>query len=291
MRCAGSTDRGARRNVVGTCSAVGPRLEDRPLVTGPADALPPTFHFPASCTCAWCARRTRTASSYRSMRARRSRCRACMRCGPPPISRDIPPIDFRLTRIEGTRALSAAGAGEGRCALCRRAGRRGLCGRSLSSPKTPPIWSSSRSRRCRRVLATDSRATSMPGRCDRSRMIRKGYGDVDAAFRNAHAIVALELSIGRHSGVPLETRGAIARYDAARDLLELHGAAKVPHWNRDTIAQHARPQPRRPFTSTKAMSAAASAFAANFILRTCWSARRAAASAGRSNGSRIGAST
>jgi carbon-monoxide dehydrogenase large subunit/6-hydroxypseudooxynicotine dehydrogenase subunit gamma len=35
----------------------------------------------------------------------------------------------------------------------------------------------------------------------------------------------------------LETRGAIARYDAARDMLELYGAAKVPHWNRDSIAR------------------------------------------------------
>ena len=67
--------------------------------------------------------------------------------------------------------------------------------------------------------------------------MRKGYGDVDAAFRDAHAVVALELSIGRHSGVPMETRGAIARYDEARDILEMHGAAKVPHWNRDTLAQ------------------------------------------------------
>src|ERR1017187_5828691 len=68
-------------------------------------------------------------------------------------------------------------------------------------------------------------------------VIRKGSGDVDAAFRAAHTVVSLELSIGRHSGVPLETRGAIARYDEARDVLEMHGAAKVPHWNRDTLAQ------------------------------------------------------
>ena len=68
-------------------------------------------------------------------------------------------------------------------------------------------------------------------------IIAKGYGDVDAAFRAAHAVVSLELSVGRHSGVPLETRGAIARYDEARDILEMHGAAKVPHWNRDHIAQ------------------------------------------------------
>jgi len=68
-------------------------------------------------------------------------------------------------------------------------------------------------------------------------VVQKSYGDVDAAFRNAFAIVSLSLSIGRHSGVPIETRGAVARYDEARDVLELHGAAKVPHWNRDTIAR------------------------------------------------------
>jgi aerobic carbon-monoxide dehydrogenase large subunit len=37
--------------------------------------------------------------------------------------------------------------------------------------------------------------------------------------------------------VPMECRGAIARYDEARDILEMHGAAKVPHWNRDALAQ------------------------------------------------------
>jgi len=68
-------------------------------------------------------------------------------------------------------------------------------------------------------------------------VIRKAYGDVDAALRTAHAVVALELSVGRHTGVPIETRGAIARYDEEHDVLEMHGAAKVPHWNRDTIAQ------------------------------------------------------
>jgi carbon-monoxide dehydrogenase large subunit len=67
-------------------------------------------------------------------------------------------------------------------------------------------------------------------------VIHKGYGDIEAAFRQAHAIVSLELSVGRHSGVPMECRGAIARYDEARDILEMHGAAKVPHWNRDALA-------------------------------------------------------
>jgi carbon-monoxide dehydrogenase large subunit len=67
-------------------------------------------------------------------------------------------------------------------------------------------------------------------------VIRKGYGDVDGAFANAHAIIELDLHIGRHSGVPMETRGAIARYDVERDVLEMYGAAKVPHRTRDQIA-------------------------------------------------------
>jgi hypothetical protein len=40
---------------------------------------------------------------------------------------------------------------------------------------------------------------------------RAGYGDVEAAFAAAHAIVALDLAIGRHSAVPIGTRGALAR--------------------------------------------------------------------------------
>ena len=67
-------------------------------------------------------------------------------------------------------------------------------------------------------------------------VIEKKSGDVEGAFRSAATVVALDLAIGRHTGVPMETRGAIARYDEAKDILEMHGAAKVPHWNRDRLA-------------------------------------------------------
>jgi aerobic carbon-monoxide dehydrogenase large subunit len=76
-----------------------------------------------------------------------------------------------------------------------------------------------------------------PGFSTEPTVILKTYGDVEAGFRAAREIIELELEIGRHSGVPLETRGAIARYDAVRDILELHGAAKVPHRTRDLLAQ------------------------------------------------------
>ena len=76
-----------------------------------------------------------------------------------------------------------------------------------------------------------------PGLTSEPMIVEKSYGDLEAAWRNVHAEVALDLAIGRHSGVPLETRGAIARHDRERDVLELHGAAKVPHRNREQIAR------------------------------------------------------
>lgn len=76
-----------------------------------------------------------------------------------------------------------------------------------------------------------------PGHDSEPALIRQGYGDVDAALRAAPHLVALELSIGRHSGVPLETRGAIGRFDASRGILELHGAAKVPHRNQELLSR------------------------------------------------------
>jgi carbon-monoxide dehydrogenase large subunit len=90
-------------------------------------------------------------------------------------------------------------------------------------------------------LAVILDAAAPPGPFDAERsteatIIEKASGDVEAAFRAAHLIVELDLCIGRHSGVPLETRGAIARYDEANDILEMYGAAKVPHWNRDRLA-------------------------------------------------------
>ena len=85
----------------------------------------------------------------------------------------------------------------------------------------------------------DAFATPMefaPGRSTEPLIMRKAYGDLDGAFRAAHAVIELDLRIGRHSGVPLETRGAIACYDSASGSLHMYGAAKVPHRTRDGIA-------------------------------------------------------
>jgi carbon-monoxide dehydrogenase large subunit/6-hydroxypseudooxynicotine dehydrogenase subunit gamma len=68
-------------------------------------------------------------------------------------------------------------------------------------------------------------------------VLRDAYGDMADATSGAAQIIELELGIGRHSGIPLETRGALARYDRERDVLELFGAAKVPHRTRDNLAR------------------------------------------------------
>ena len=80
-------------------------------------------------------------------------------------------------------------------------------------------------------------AEFLPGHSTEATVIKQGYGDIDGAFAAAHVIVEVEASIGRHSGVPLENRGAIARFDATNDVLEMHGAAKVPHRNREALAR------------------------------------------------------
>jgi aerobic carbon-monoxide dehydrogenase large subunit len=82
-----------------------------------------------------------------------------------------------------------------------------------------------------------------PGRTTEADLVRQGYGDVDAAMARAHTVVTLDLAVGRHTGVPIETRGAIGRYDAGRDILELHGAAKVPHRVRELLALMLRRAP------------------------------------------------
>jgi carbon-monoxide dehydrogenase large subunit/6-hydroxypseudooxynicotine dehydrogenase subunit gamma len=94
------------------------------------------------------------------------------------------------------------------------------------------------------LLAADAEPGEFaPGRNTEMTVVHQGYGDVEAALRSSHTIVELELAVGRHTGVPMETRGAIGRYDAARDMLELHGAAKVPHRNRDLLARMLKRSP------------------------------------------------
>ncbi len=67
-------------------------------------------------------------------------------------------------------------------------------------------------------------------------VVEKGFGNVEAAFRKAHDVVEIDVSIGRHTGVPLECRGGVARVNPETGVLELYGATKRAHPNRDEIA-------------------------------------------------------
>ncbi len=62
------------------------------------------------------------------------------------------------------------------------------------------------------------------------------FGDVDSAMASAHRVIELSASVGRHSGVPLETRGLLA-VPLEDSRLELYGIAKVPHYNCVTLAR------------------------------------------------------
>ncbi|MGH7077096.1 MAG: xanthine dehydrogenase family protein molybdopterin-binding subunit [Acetobacteraceae bacterium] len=63
-----------------------------------------------------------------------------------------------------------------------------------------------------------------------------GFGDLDEAMRAAEEIVTFDFHTGRHSAVPLETRGVLAAFDRGRKRLEVFGFTKVPHFNRTVLA-------------------------------------------------------
>jgi carbon-monoxide dehydrogenase large subunit len=75
-------------------------------------------------------------------------------------------------------------------------------------------------------------------------VLRHGYGNVDQAFADAHTVVELDLEIGRHSAVPMETRGALGAYDPGLDMLRLYGAAKVPPSQPGHSGENAGAQPK-----------------------------------------------
>src|SRR4051812_25813994 len=137
---------------------------------------------------------------------------------------DLPPIDFRDPAGEALRPYRQRLLARDRLRYIGEPGAAGFATDpylpedaadlvAIEAEELPPL-----------LDATASPGSFGPGVSTEALVMRAEYGDVDAAFAAAHAIVALALTIGRHSGVPLETRGALARYDPARDIVELYGA-------------------------------------------------------------------
>ncbi len=148
---------------------------------------------------------------------------------------DIPPIDFRLTRIEGLEPYRQPILAQDRVRYVGEPVAVVFATDAYAAEDAADLVSIE-IEELPVVLSADAPPGEFgSGHSTEVTSVRKGFGDIDAAFASAHAIVALDLALGRHSGVPLETRGAIAR--CVGDVLELHGAAKVLHWNRDSLAR------------------------------------------------------
>lgn len=62
-------------------------------------------------------------------------------------------------------------------------------------------------------------------------------GDVVAALAGADRRISERLTVQRHTGVPLETRGLVASFDAGSGVLTLWGVAKVAHFNRTLLSK------------------------------------------------------
>lgn len=65
--------------------------------------------------------------------------------------------------------------------------------------------------------------------------IESSFGDAVAAFRAADVVETLTITVGRHSGVPMETRGLVAEPGPSGSLT-VYGASKVVHANQKALA-------------------------------------------------------
>ena len=61
-------------------------------------------------------------------------------------------------------------------------------------------------------------------------------GEIDAAFASADYVRREQFATQRHLALPMESRGILAEWDSAAELLTVHGAAKVPFANRKILA-------------------------------------------------------
>jgi CO/xanthine dehydrogenase Mo-binding subunit len=68
-------------------------------------------------------------------------------------------------------------------------------------------------------------------------VLTRGYGDVEAAFARAAYTITREFELGRHTGVPLETRGLLVDYEPGRGELTVWGATLVTHYHRRVLSR------------------------------------------------------
>ena len=211
------------------------RLEDRPLVTG-TGCFAGDINFPGQLHM----RVVRSAHAHGRIRSIDV---SAARDVPGVVAvwtaddvKSVPPIDFRLTKIEGLDPYRQPILATDRVRYVGEPVAAVFAADPYSAEDAADLVDVAVEPLPEIVRADTSPAMfDDAGHSTEVAHVQKSYGDIATAFAAAHTIVELDLETGRHSGSPLETRGAIAR--VSRGILEMHGAAKVPHWNRDALAR------------------------------------------------------
>ena len=88
-----------------------------------------------------------------------------------------------------------------------------------------------------RVSAADQPLLFEETGTNRAMLFRATRGDAAAAFQDAPYVRRETLRTARHMALPLEPRGLLAEWDAARGKLTVSGGAKVLFFNRRTLAK------------------------------------------------------
>jgi len=142
---------------------------------------------------------------------------------------EVPPIEFRPTKVQGLEPYRQTILANGHVRYVGEPVAAVFAESSYAAEDAADLVAVEASPLAPRLdaVASDIEPT----------VLRKEYGDVDGAFAGAAHRISLELAIGRHSGVPLECRAALARRNPDTQVLELYGATKRPHPNRDLIAR------------------------------------------------------
>jgi carbon-monoxide dehydrogenase large subunit len=73
--------------------------------------------------------------------------------------------------------------------------------------------------------------------------VRVTRGDVEATLAAAPVRIRESFHVGRHTGMPIETRGALARFDAERNRLDVWASGQSAHRLRDVLAAALRLSP------------------------------------------------
>jgi len=149
---------------------------------------------------------------------------------------DVPLIDFRQVEVESLKPYRqpvlardhVRYVGEPVAAVFALDAGLAEDAADLVAPEFEPLAAD--------VTALGTPGEFAPGIGNHPTVIEKAYGDLDGAFARAEHVISLDVAVGRHSGTPLECRGLVARYARDRGRLEVHGAAKIPHLNRERLA-------------------------------------------------------